>query len=149
MIMNEELAIRLTNLYIERLGISDEDLIQDAYCIALEMVGNNYINPYSVIKGAIQRLASKRISNDCYYLQEAESCGYFSTENFNKIETEIEVEKYLQILSQRERKVIELICWEGMSLRGAAQSVGITTERVRFIMLKAIAKMRRAASKYN
>jgi len=145
--LTEELAIRLTNLYIKRLEISDEDLIQDAYCVALEMVGNDYINPYSAVKGAIQRLASKRISNYCCSLREAESCGYFSTESLNRIEVEIEVERYLNILSQRERKIIELICWENMSLREAARSVGITTERARFIMLKAIAKMRRAASR--
>jgi len=148
MIINEELAIRLANLNIKRLGISDEDTIQDAYYVALEMVGNDYVNPYSIIKGAIQRLASKRISNDYYSLQEAESHGYFSTaESLNIIEEEMEVEKYLQALSQRERKVIELIYWEGMSLKEAARSIGITVERARLIMVKAIAKMRRAASK--
>ena len=157
MIINEELAIRLANLNIKRLGISDEDTIQDAYYVALEMVGKEYSNPYSILKYKIELMLENTNEVECYTFQQAEQEGFLpsSTKAIDDVETVLAVRQYLSYLSKihtltkREIQVLYLRFWKGLTLEEASKVLTISATRVGEIGRNALFKMRRKAKYWN
>jgi RNA polymerase sigma factor (sigma-70 family) len=56
------------------------------------------------------------------------------------------VEHYLALLTPRERQVVAMRFFEGLTFRACGRKLGVSKERVRQIQVRALAKMREAAA---